>query len=194
MSAVRRRPLNLILTHSLTGAECRQGISSHNVIFLWILYHWHHQLMNMVWDNYRKTSNIRHTLGGNKIVDHSDVVGASNVSPAPTTSSFSTWHLASRDSAKKAARQYENLLSWDLVHVILETWRYYTFRFDISTNFTRFSSSSFKSCQNYICCNYDFYNSISSQIGTYHDSSAVMTCAKLWPDWVITCQIRTLYF
>ena len=55
---------------------------------------------------YRKTSNIRCTLIGNKIVDHSDVVGA-----APTTSSFSTLHLASRDPEKTAARQYENLLS-----------------------------------------------------------------------------------
>ena len=40
--------------------------------------------------NYRKTSNIRRTLVGNKIVDHSDVVGASPVGAAPTTSSFST--------------------------------------------------------------------------------------------------------
>ena len=39
---------------------------------------------------YRKTSNIRHTLVGNKIVDHSDVVGASPVGAAPTISSFST--------------------------------------------------------------------------------------------------------
>ena len=38
---------------------------------------------------YRQVSNIRHTLG-NKIVDHSDVVGASPVGAAPTTSSFST--------------------------------------------------------------------------------------------------------
>ena len=60
---------------------------------------------------YRKTSNIRRIVVGNKIVDHSDVVGASPVGIAPTTSSFSTWHLASRDSAKTAARQYENLLS-----------------------------------------------------------------------------------
>ena len=60
---------------------------------------------------YRKTSNIRRTLAGNKIVDHSDVVGASPVGAAPTTSSFSTWHLASRDSAKTVARQYANLLS-----------------------------------------------------------------------------------
>ena len=40
--------------------------------------------------NYRKVSNIRHTLVGNKIVDHSDVAGASPVGTAPTTSSFST--------------------------------------------------------------------------------------------------------
>ena len=39
---------------------------------------------------YRKVSNIRRTLEDNKIVDHSDVVGASPVGAAPTTSSFST--------------------------------------------------------------------------------------------------------
>ena len=39
---------------------------------------------------YRKTSNIRRTFVGNKIVDNSDVVGASPVGAAPTTSSFST--------------------------------------------------------------------------------------------------------
>ena len=40
--------------------------------------------------NYRKISNIRRTLVGNWIVDHSDLVGASPVGAAPTTSSFST--------------------------------------------------------------------------------------------------------
>ena len=39
---------------------------------------------------YRQVSNIRRTLEGNIIVDHSDVVGASPVGAAPTTSSFST--------------------------------------------------------------------------------------------------------
>ena len=39
---------------------------------------------------YRKVSNIRRTLVGSKIVDHSDAVGASPVDAAPTTSSFST--------------------------------------------------------------------------------------------------------
>ena len=39
---------------------------------------------------YSQVSNIRPTLVGEEIVDHSDVVGASPVGAAPTTSSFST--------------------------------------------------------------------------------------------------------
>ena len=38
--------------------------------------------------DYRKTSNISPTFVGNNIVDNSDVVGASPVGAAPTTSSF----------------------------------------------------------------------------------------------------------
>ena len=41
-------------------------------------------------NEYCLVSNIRRTLVGNKSVDHSDVVGASPVGAAPTTSSFST--------------------------------------------------------------------------------------------------------
>ena len=48
---------------------------------------WHQSETNL---NYRKVSNISRTLVGNKIVDHSDVVGAAPVGAAPTTSSFST--------------------------------------------------------------------------------------------------------
>ena len=40
--------------------------------------------------HYRNASNIRRTSVGNKIVDRSDVVGASPVGAAPTTSSFLT--------------------------------------------------------------------------------------------------------
>ena len=40
--------------------------------------------------DYCKTSHISRTLVGNKIVDNSDVVGASPVGAAPTTSSLST--------------------------------------------------------------------------------------------------------
>ena len=39
---------------------------------------------------FRQTSNVWLTLEGNKPVDLSDVVGASPVGAAPTTSSFST--------------------------------------------------------------------------------------------------------
>ena len=41
-------------------------------------------------NTYRQVPNIRRTLVGNGIVDHSDVVGASPVGAAPTTSSLST--------------------------------------------------------------------------------------------------------
>ena len=61
---------------------------------------------------YRQTSNISHTWVGNKIVDHSDVVGASPVGAAPTTSSFSTYHLASMDWPKATARWDDNYLSF----------------------------------------------------------------------------------
>ena len=37
-------------------------------------------------DMYRQVSCIKRTLVGNKIVEHSDVVGASPVGAAPTTS------------------------------------------------------------------------------------------------------------
>ena len=40
--------------------------------------------------NCHQVSNMRRILVGNKIVDHSDVVGASPVAAAPTTSSLST--------------------------------------------------------------------------------------------------------
>ena len=48
-----------------------------------------HEVMGLVFQNCQ-TSNISHNLVGNKIVDQSDVVGASPVGAAPTTSSFST--------------------------------------------------------------------------------------------------------
>ena len=46
----------------------------------------------MIWNTiaYRQAFNIRLILVGNKIVDHSDVVGASPVGAAPTPSPFST--------------------------------------------------------------------------------------------------------
>ena len=46
--------------------------------------------VSQIINNYCQTSNTRHTLVGNKIVDHSEVVGALPVGATPTTSSFST--------------------------------------------------------------------------------------------------------
>ena len=68
----------------------------------------------LLYVTYRQTSNISHTLVGNAIVDHSDVVGASPVSAAPTTS-FSTWHMASMYWAKTTARRDEK-------HFIIGIW------------------------------------------------------------------------
>ena len=54
---------------------------------------WQHigKLLNMLkcYLQYRQTSNIRRTFVGKIIVDNSDVVGASPVGAAPTTSSLS---------------------------------------------------------------------------------------------------------
>ena len=48
------------------------------------------QLYNEWFLMYRQVSNIKRTLLGNKIVGHSDKVGASPVGAEPATSSFST--------------------------------------------------------------------------------------------------------
>ena len=54
-------------------------------------------------DVYRQTSNIRRTLSGNKLVDHSDVVGASPVG-------------LGKDNCKRQ----ESFKLCDLVRLILE--------------------------------------------------------------------------
>ena len=74
--------------------------------------------------DYRKTSYIRRTLVGNKTVDHSDVVGASPVGAAPTTSSFSTKHLALLDWTKGNCKTSRETFKFgDLVRLILEILR-----------------------------------------------------------------------
>ena len=57
------------------------------------------------------------------MVDHSDVVSASPVGAAPTTSSFLTYHLASMDWAKTTAR-------WDEKHLSFGIWYDFYERFD----------------------------------------------------------------
>ena len=55
-----------------------------------VLYAINTSLVEGLPSHYRQVSNIRGSLVANKIFDHSDVVGASPVGAAPTTSSFST--------------------------------------------------------------------------------------------------------
>ena len=98
LHALRAREVDICI--ALVSRYCDQTSKCVFVVSYVVLY-------------YRIKFNIRRTLVGNKVVDHSDVVGASPVGAAPTTFSFSTWHLASRDSAKTATRQYEKL--WSVV-------------------------------------------------------------------------------
>ena len=71
-----------------------------------------------------QTCNISCTSIGNKIVHHSDVVGASPVGTSPTTSSFSTEHLASMDWAKAITRRDENHLNFGTLCALY--WRFYS--------------------------------------------------------------------
>ena len=55
----------------------------------------------------------------------------------------------------------------------------------------QFKSSKPNSCKLIISLTYENYDHLKSQFCTYHDSWAVMTCAKLWPDGIIGIQMRT---
>ena len=95
----------------------RDCFSTMGIIYtiLWMLMAWCFSTRpsgaTVLTNTYRQVSNIRRTLVGSKIVDHSGVVGALPVGTAPTTSSFLTWHLASLDWAKTTARRDEKQLS-----------------------------------------------------------------------------------
>ena len=70
---------------------------------------------------YSQVSDLRRTLVGNKIVDHSDVVRASPVGAAPTTSSFSTWTPGFIGLGKDNCKVRQETLKFrDLVRLILE--------------------------------------------------------------------------
>ena len=81
------------------------------------------QLNDICNHQYCQTSNISHTLVGNKIVDHSDVVRASPVRAASATSLFSTLTPGFRELGKDhCKRRGETFKFWDFVHLILEVW------------------------------------------------------------------------
>ena len=70
-------------------------------------------LHNGLW-NAQDDVRVCYHNAGTKIVDHSDVVGASPVGAAPTTSSFSTQHLVSMNRAETTARWNEHHLSFGI--------------------------------------------------------------------------------
>ena len=74
---------------------------------------------------YCQTTKIEHTLVGDTIVDHSDVIGASSVGAALATSSFSTWtpafnELGSKENCKTRREAFKLC---DLLRLILEILR-----------------------------------------------------------------------
>ena len=67
------------------------------------------------WNNYQQTSNISCTLEGNKIVDHSDVVGASPVGYIFILDLTPGFNGLSKDNCKK---RWETFKFQDLVCLI----------------------------------------------------------------------------
>ena len=79
---------------------------------------------------YRQISNISRTSVGNKIIDHSDVIGASPDGAAPTTSSFLDltpgFNGLGRDNCKT---RRETVKCCNLVQLKLEIWQWYCILF-----------------------------------------------------------------
>ena len=83
----------------------------------WTLGRWflrQYKDYKMLMPKYHKTSNISHIFAGNKTVNHTDVVGALPVGPAPTTSSFLPKQLALTQWAETTARRDEKHLSFGI--------------------------------------------------------------------------------
>ena len=85
------------------------------------------KIHDLTWCHWAQTSNISHTLVGNKIIDHSDVVGAVPTSWSITCLSCSNYILIldltpgfnglGKDNCKA---RWEKCKFWDLVSLILE--------------------------------------------------------------------------
>ena len=84
----------LLFIHMFKLVICYESKTCKYKLFLWYNYNHPSLILQSGTDEkrwtYYKTSNIRRNLVGNKIVDHSDVAGASPVGAALIISSFST--------------------------------------------------------------------------------------------------------
>ena len=71
----------------------------------------------IIFNTYHETSNISHTLVGNKIVDHSDVVGVSPVGAAFILDLIPGFNILHKDNCRMRQQTFK---FWDLVQLILE--------------------------------------------------------------------------
>ena len=74
-------------TYNMVNGTVHTRKYSHGLCVVVFCYCLVQGILTHIRHRYRKVSNIRRTLVGSKIVDHSDVVRASPVGTAPTTSS-----------------------------------------------------------------------------------------------------------
>ena len=79
--------IHILLLWQWSTCTCNHCNVSSNMTVIHKMYNFLDQISPFI---YRQVTNISRTLVGYKIVDHSDVVGASPVGAAPNTSSFST--------------------------------------------------------------------------------------------------------
>ena len=101
----------LIIFYIQNTGYCDWLYSCQSAFLSWcrkIYYQWGNSILV---NSYSQITNIRRTLLGTKIDYHSDVVVASPVGAAPTTSSFSTEHFVSIDCAKTTTRRDERYLN-----------------------------------------------------------------------------------
>ena len=105
-----------VITHNNVGQVAQKSGKQRNKGHWWLSHGSLYKLteIHSIMIDYHKTPNISRSSVGNKVVDNSDVVGASPVGAASTTSSFSTQQLASMDWAKTTARGYKKHLNFGI--------------------------------------------------------------------------------
>ena len=122
---------------SINISNMHQSIGRHHST--WLM--WSSDILQQ-FKSYCQTSNISCTLAGNKIVDHSDVFGASPVGTAPTISSVWTWHLALIYCTKTTTGSDEENLSFWIVWALYERFYSKCLRQGISENYRTWSSDN----------------------------------------------------
>ena len=102
-----------------------------------------------MWLVCHQISNTSRTLVGNKVVDHSDVVGAWPVGAAPTTSSFlDLTPGCNRLRNNNCRTRWETFKFWNLMRLILEIWR---------QSYLKMLCGAHRSWSKFILCNCRFF-------------------------------------